>query len=206
MLVTRGDLDVTRMQATLYVCRCQLQPPCSSHISTFAVPGSLRNCFFFFGPMVWQQSSHRRSGGELAVHDAGLRALACSLVPDSPVRWGRVRRDASDDGWCTFDVVQARQSIQGPLVLEECCAVLHISVFLNTYRIAPSDPTPRFWMLETQARWTCTARWPRKRSLAEQLSTRGVVGTTRHGQCAGIQCIFSRFLARWPTNGRRDHR
>ena len=55
-----------------------------------------------------------RSGGDLAVHDAGLRALASSWVPDLRVRRSRLRRDASDGDWCTVDVVQARQSIQGP--------------------------------------------------------------------------------------------
>ena len=44
---------------------------------------------------------------ELAVHDAGLRALASSSVPDPRVRWSRLRCYATDDGWCIFEVVQA---------------------------------------------------------------------------------------------------
>ena len=46
------------------------------------------------------RSHVRRSGGELATHDAGLCAVAHSLVPDSRVRWSL--RYASDDGWFTF--------------------------------------------------------------------------------------------------------
>ena len=71
----------------------------------------------------------RRVGGELAVHDAGLRALASSLVPHPRVRWSRLRCYATDDGWCIFHVVQAVAIDPKTFVLAMCCAVSPLVTF-----------------------------------------------------------------------------
>ena len=77
----------------------------------------------------------RRFGGELAVHDAGLRALASSLVPDPRGEWCRLRCYATDDGWCIFEVVQAVAIYPKTFVLAKvlCCVFSrHVSAERNT--------------------------------------------------------------------------
>ena len=77
----------------------------------------------------------RRFGGELAVHGAGFRALASSLVPDPRVRWSRLRYYATDVGWCIFEVVQAVAIVPKTFVMTKvlCCVFSrHVSADLNT--------------------------------------------------------------------------
>ena len=89
----------------------------------------------FLSVMLWHGSATtlrphvRRFGGELAVHDAGLHALASSLVPDPRVWCSRLRCYATDDGWCTFEVVQAVAIDPKTFVLAKCCAVSSLVTF-----------------------------------------------------------------------------
>ena len=134
---------------------------------------------------------HVRSfGGELAVHGAGLRALASSLVADPRVRWGRMRCYATDDVWCIFEVVQAVAIDPKSFIFVKvsCCVFSrHVSAELNTQlaghaqhygqkaQRSPADPTT---------------------------ATRGVVAKTRHRRCGGNQCLCLRPLTRRPSKSR----
>ena len=96
-----------------------------------------------------------RFGGELAVHDAGLRALASSVVPDPRVRWSRLRCYATDDS----KRFRQWQSIRRPSFWQSVVLCLLSS---------------RFRRIEHQTCWTCTALWPRSvalriRSLAHEV-------------------------------------
>ena len=83
----------------------------------------------------------RRFGDELAVREAGLRALASSIVPDPRVRWSRLRFYATDDGLCIFEVVQAVAIDPKTFVWQSVMLCLLSS---------------RFRRIEHQTRWTCT--------------------------------------------------
>ena len=89
-------------------------------------------------------------GGELALHDAGLRALASSLVPDPRVRWSRLRYYAADDGWC---------------IIKWCRQWQLIRRFSFWQSVVLCLLSSRLRRIEHQTRWTRTALWPRSVAL-----------------------------------------